>query len=223
MVKECGRSPGMETTTSPTGRNSDLARLSTRREDVMIRRVSTVVLSALVVSMVATACSKKAPPVARPMPPPAATGDPGGAPPSPPQPVAEPVPVPAMPEDAVSARSLDELNRESPLKPVFYELDSADLSAESQASLQQNAQVLKKFSTWQITIEGHCDERGTAEYNLALGERRANTARDYLVSLGIPAARVKTVSYGKEFPFDPAHNESAWAKNRRAHFVITAK
>jgi peptidoglycan-associated lipoprotein len=177
----------------------------------------------LVVSMVATACSKKAPPVARPMPPPAATGDTGGAPPSPPQPVAEPVPVPAMPEDAVSARSLDELNRESPLKPVFYELDSADLSADSQASLQQNAQVLKKFGTWQITIEGHCDERGTAEYNLALGERRANTARDYLVSLGIPAARVKTVSYGKEFPFDPAHNEGAWAKNRRAHFVITAK
>ena len=82
---------------------------------------------------------------------------------------------------------------------------------------------MKKNPRWVVTIEGHCDERGTAEYNLALGERRANTARDYLVSLGIPAARVKTVSYGKEFPFDPAHNEGAWAKNRRAHFVITAK
>jgi len=90
-------------------------------------------------------------------------------------------------------------------------------------SLQANADLLRKYATWQITIEGHCDERGTAEYNLALGERRAITARDYLVSLGIPATRLKTVSYGKEFPFDPAHNETAWSKNRRAHFVITAK
>jgi peptidoglycan-associated lipoprotein len=128
-----------------------------------------------------------------------------------------------MPEDTVSARSLDELNRDSPLKPVFYELDSSDLSQASLQTLQQNAQVLKKYGTWQITVEGHCDERGTAEYNLALGERRANTARDYLVSLGIAAQRVKTVTYGKEFPFDAAHNEAAWEKNRRAHFVITAK
>ena len=74
-----------------------------------------------------------------------------------------------------------------------------------------------------MTIEGHCDERGTAEYNLALGERRATAARAYLVSLGIPADRLRTVSYGKEFPFDPGHDESAFAKNRRAHFVITAK
>ncbi len=74
-----------------------------------------------------------------------------------------------------------------------------------------------------MTIEGHCDERGTAEYNLALGERRAVAARAYLVSLGIAADRLRTVSYGKEFPFDPGHDERAWAKNRRAHFVITAK
>jgi peptidoglycan-associated lipoprotein len=128
-----------------------------------------------------------------------------------------------MPDDAVEGRSLDELNRESPLKPVFYDLDSSDLSADAQQALQGNADLLHKNGTWQITIEGHCDERGTAEYNLALGERRANTARDYLVSLGIPATRLKTVSYGKEFPFDSAHNEAAWSKNRRAHFVITAK
>jgi peptidoglycan-associated lipoprotein len=74
-----------------------------------------------------------------------------------------------------------------------------------------------------VTIEGHCDERGTAEYNLALGERRAVTARAYLVSLGISADRLRTVSYGKEFPFDPGHDDAAYAKNRRAHFVITAK
>ena len=129
----------------------------------------------------------------------------------------------AVAEDAIGAKSLDDLNRDSPLQPVFFELDSADLSGAGQATLQENAGVLKKYATWQITIEGHCDERGSAEYNLALGERRALAARDYLVSLGIPATRVRTVSYGKEFPFDPAHTEAAWAKNRRAHFVITAK
>jgi len=75
----------------------------------------------------------------------------------------------------------------------------------------------------QITIEGHCDERGTAEYNLALGERRALAAKNYLVSLGVGADKVKTVSYGKEFPFEPGHDDAAWLKNRRAHFVITAK
>jgi peptidoglycan-associated lipoprotein len=188
-------------------------------------RVASLVMAALVVSMVAAAC-KKTPPVAKPMPPPTGAGTTttaGGPPPAPPVPVEEPVTVPSMPEDAVASRSLDELNRDSPLKPVFYDLDSADLSPTAQQALQENAQVLRKYSTWQITVEGHCDERGTAEYNLALGERRAMTARDYLVSLGIPAARVKTVSYGKEFPFDQAHNESAWSKNRRAHFVITAK
>jgi peptidoglycan-associated lipoprotein len=83
--------------------------------------------------------------------------------------------------------------------------------------------VLKKYSSWAVTVEGHCDERGTAEYNLALGERRAIAARAYLVSLGIAADRMRTVSYGKEFPFDPGHDESAFSKNRRAHFVITAK
>ncbi len=97
------------------------------------------------------------------------------------------------------------------------------MDAAGQQVLQANAEVLKKYGTWQITVEGHCDERGTAEYNLALGERRAASARTYLVSLGIAADRIKTVSYGKEFPFDPDHNEAAWAKNRRAHFVVTAK
>ena len=191
----------------------------------MIRRATTLIMAALLVAMTAAACKKPVPPVARPQPPPGAGTTVAPPPPSPPQPVSEPVPVPPEPlaEDAINAKSLDDLNRDSPLKPVFYELDSFDLSAEMQRVLQENAQVLKKYATWQVTIEGHCDERGTAEYNLALGERRALTARDYLISLGIPATRVRTVSYGKEFPFDPAHNEAAWFKNRRAHFVITAK
>ena len=99
----------------------------------------------------------------------------------------------------------------------------ADLSQEAQGTLTTNAGILKKYPTWIVTIEGHCDERGTAEYNLALGERRAVAAKAYLVSLAIDADRLRAVSYGKEFPFDPGHTEEAWAKNRRGHFVITAK
>jgi len=180
-----------------------------------------------VVSVAAVAaCGGKKPPVARPMPPPpAAAPAPAPRPPAPPVPVAEPTIVPPepVPEDAISSASLDDLNRNSPLKPVFYELDSSDLNAASQKVLDENAAVLKKYSSWAVTVEGHCDERGTAEYNLALGERRAIAARAYLVSLGIAADRMRTVSYGKEFPFDPGHEEAAWLKNRRAHFVVTAK
>jgi peptidoglycan-associated lipoprotein len=191
----------------------------------MMRRSLVLIVAALITAMTAAVCAKKPAPVARPMPPPSTTASTGGntTAPLPPEPVAEPLPVPPIPEDTVAGRSLDELNRDSPLKAVFYELDSAELSPDAQRTLQENAGVLKQYASWQITIEGHCDERGTAEYNLGLGERRALTARDYLMSLGVPAARLKTVSYGKEFPFDPSHNEAAWAKNRRAHFVITAK
>ena len=139
--------------------------------------------------------------------------------------MAEPTIVPPEPvrDDAIASASLDDLNRNSPLKPVFFDYDSSELTTEAQRSLDDNAGLLKQYSTWTVTIEGHCDERGTAEYNLALGERRAVAARAYLVSLGVPADRLRTVSYGKEFPFDPGHEETAFAKNRRAHFVITAK
>lgn len=181
---------------------------------------------AVVAALVVGACAKKQPPVARPSPPPAATTNTAPPPPPPPpKPVAEPVPVPPepLPEDTIGSKSLDDLNRESPLTPVLFDLDSAEVSAEGQQVLQANAQVLKRFPAWQVTIEGHCDERGTAEYNLALGERRALAARTYLVSLGLAPDRLRTVSYGKEFPFDAGHDEAAWAKNRRAHFVITAK
>jgi len=191
----------------------------------MNRRAHSLMVMVVLLSVVVGACSKKTPPIARPMPPPmTAPNTAPPAPPPPPSPVAEPVPVPPMPvEDSIGSKSLDDLNRDSPLKPLFFALDSSEVDAEGQVLLQANAAVLKKFSAWQITIEGHCDERGTAEYNLALGERRALAARTYLVSLGIPADKVKTVSYGKEFPFDAGHDEAAWTKNRRAHFVITAK
>ena len=174
----------------------------------------------------AAACHKKAPPVARPAPPAATTAAAVSTrPPAPPEPVAEPTVVPPEPvrDDAISSASLDDLNKSSPLKPVYFELDSSDLSPVAQKALDENAALLKRYSSWAVTVEGHCDERGTAEYNLALGERRAIAARAYLVSLGIPADRLRTVSYGKEFPFDPGHEETAFSKNRRAHFVITAK
>src|SRR5437867_10972013 len=172
------------------------------------------------------ACHKAKPPIARPQPPPLTTTTaPGTRPPAPPQPVAEPTVVPPEParDDAIASASLDDLNRNSPLKPLFFELDSAEVNAAGQAALDADAAVLKRYPSWTVTIEGHCDERGTAEYNLALGERRAVAARTYLVSVGIPADRLRTVSYGKEFPFDPGHDEAAFAKNRRAHFVVTAK
>jgi peptidoglycan-associated lipoprotein len=191
-----------------------------------MRKANKLMVIAVLMTVVVGACGKKPAPVARPMPPPAVNtggaGDP--APPPPPEPVSEPVIVPPMPaEDLISGKSIDDLNRDSPLKPLFFELDSFEVSAEGQTVLQENAAIMKKYATWSVTIEGHCDERGTAEYNLALGERRALAAKTYLVSLGIPADKVKTVSYGKEFPFDPGHDDDAWSKNRRAHFVITAK
>jgi peptidoglycan-associated lipoprotein len=113
-------------------------------------------------------------------------------------------------DDAISSASLDDLNKNSPLKPVFFEYDSDELSQTAQQTLNDNATLLKKYATWTVTIEGHCDERGTAEYNLALGERRAVNARAYLMSLGIAADRLRTVSYGKEFPFDPGRSEESF-------------
>jgi peptidoglycan-associated lipoprotein len=178
------------------------------------------------VAIVAAGCGKKQPPVARAIPPPPpATPASGTRVPAPPEPVNEPTIVPPEPvrDDRISSASLDDLNRNSPLKPVFFELDSDEIGPPARSVLEENAVILKRYATWAVTIEGHCDERGTAEYNLALGERRALAARAFLLSAGIPADRLRTVSYGKEFPFDPGHDESAFSKNRRAHFVITAK
>jgi peptidoglycan-associated lipoprotein len=191
-------------------------------------RVATIVLSALVVLSVG-ACHRRVPPVESPAPPPAAAPEPSlvtpNKPPAPPEPVKEPVVVTPAPivEDKLASASLDEINKNSPLKPVFFDYNQSEISAEGQKALDANADVLKKNAGWIVTIEGHCDERGTAEYNLALGERRAMAARAYLMSLGIPADRLRTVSYGKEFPFDPGHDEAAWARNRRDHFVVTQK
>jgi peptidoglycan-associated lipoprotein len=190
--------------------------------------ISKPTLAVLVAAtLAAVACGGKKAPVARPAPPPIISNVPTtpSRPPSPPQPAVEPTSVPREPvrDDAIASASLDDLNRNSPLKPVYFALDSSEIDPAGKAVLDANAPLLKRYPGWTVTIEGHCDERGTAEYNLALGERRAVAARAYLVSLGISADRLRTVSYGKEFPFDPGHDDAAWSKNRRAHFVITAK
>jgi peptidoglycan-associated lipoprotein len=108
------------------------------------------------------------------------------------------------------------------IRDAFFPFDSAVITPESQENLGMTAQWLQSHPMYRVMIEGHCDERGTEQYNLALGEKRAYDAREYLATLGIDAQRISTISYGKEKPFDPGHDESAWSKNRRAHVVLTS-
>jgi len=108
-----------------------------------------------------------------------------------------------------------------PLRDIHFGYDQATLVPEAQASLEQHALWLQTHRDLSVTVEGHCDERGTVEYNLALGDQRAQVAREYLIGLGVDPGRLRTVSYGKERPLDPGHGEEAWARNRRAHFVVS--
>ena len=188
-------------------------------------RMSKVLIALLILStLVVAGCNRRRQPVLAP-PPSTGTPPPLGPAPGQPQRVDEALPVPQQPslaEDAVGSRSLDELNRNSPLQPVFFSLDSAELDEMARATAMANAELLRQNARWVVTIEGHCDERGTPEYNLALGERRAVAVKSFLVSLGISPDRIRTVSYGNEFPFEPGNTEAAYSKNRRGHFVITA-
>ena len=185
----------------------------------------------LMVAMVASCARRETGVTSQPLPelpPPAVSDEPAASstpppPVQPPQRVDDAVPVAPVDDDDILTRSLDDLNRDSPLQPVFFVVDSAELDNEGRAIASANVDIMRKYPSWVVTIEGHTDERGTAEYNLALGERRAQAVRTYMLSLGIAPDRVRTISYGKEFPFDPGHDEAAWAKNRRAHFVITSK
>lgn len=163
--------------------------------------MSRIVTRSLLIATAAialSACSKKAPeelpppPVEteRPAPPPAPTG-----------------PAKGSQEDFLANISSDR---------VFFDTDKYDIDAEDQATLQSQAQWLMQNPAVRVTVEGHCDERGTRDYNLALGERRANAAKNYLASLGIDPSRITTISYGKERPAAMGSDESAWAQNRRA-------
>jgi peptidoglycan-associated lipoprotein len=126
-------------------------------------------------------------------------------------------------EELMARMSLEELNAKKPLADVYFGLDKSDLADEARAALQKNADYLKRWTSLRISVEGHCDERGTAEYNLALGERRAAAVRTYLTSLGVAGDRVTVVSKGKEQPFCQERAESCYSQNRRGHFLITAK
>jgi len=139
-----------------------------------------------------------------------------------PAPTVPPTPVPAI-RDEVLSEDIATLNRHGYLKDAFFDFDKAGLRDDARSSLAADAEWLKRYPAIQLVIEGHCDERGTSAYNLALGDRRANAAREYVASLGVDGSRIKTLSYGKERPFCTESTETCWQENRRAHFVITAK
>jgi peptidoglycan-associated lipoprotein len=161
--------------------------------------------------------------------------NPQPAPPAPP-PIAPatppPAPNPTNPRDVAPQQDeyakllqtpTDEIERMGLLAEIHFDYDQSDIRESDRAILQKNAEVLKKFDFLRITVEGHCDDRGSVEYNLALGDKRSRVAYDYLVSLGVKADRLKTVSYGKEVPLCQDASEECWARNRRAHFTVTGK
>ncbi len=170
-----------------------------------MRRI--LVMGVLAITMLATGCAKKAAqtPPTPPQPPPTRE-----TPPTPPSTdTTTPVPTPGT-----------KILGSGDFAPVYFDYDAYSLREDSRGVLDANAKLLRDNAGTKITIEGHCDERGTSEYNQALGERRAQAARDYLVNAGIDTGRLQIVSYGKERPFNAGHDEAAWAENRRAHFVV---
>jgi peptidoglycan-associated lipoprotein len=182
---------------------------------------------ALIVTLIVTvsACSKKVPPPPAPAPPPPPAVP--AAPPPPPPPAPAPAP-PSTPralteEEVFSRKSVDQLNAEKPLTDAYFDYDKSDLREDGRASLQKDAEYLKKWSSIVMSVEGHSDSRGSSEYNLALGSRRGTAVKDYLVSLGVAANRITVVSKGKEQPFCGEETEACWQQNRRGHFIITAK
>ena len=166
---------------------------------------SLTMVVALMLAAALSGCAKKAaqaPPTPPPAPPVATHPDTTSTTPAPP-----PTPAPTT----IST---------SDMKDAFFDFDKSDLRDDARSALDEDAHILRDHPNVNVVIEGHCDERGTEEYNQALGERRANAARDYLAAAGIAAARMETISYGKTRPFAMGHDESAWAQNRRAHVVV---
>jgi peptidoglycan-associated lipoprotein len=141
--------------------------------------------------------------------------------PAPPAPVAQ---TPRMPNAATRAR-IDELLAK--IEDAYFDYDKASLRSDALKALQADSaelrDILKDYPSYKLTIEGHCDERGSAEYNMALGDKRAESAKDYLVQVGIPAAQLNVVSYGKQRPVCEEHDEACWQRNRRAHIVALAQ
>ena len=179
----------------------------------------------LVLAGAGSACHSQRPPTVASRPPATVPMAPP-RPPSPPRPpvaAAAPTAAPLTEEELFRRKSLDTLNAEHPLGDPLFDYDQDALRDDARRVLQQDARWLAKWPETRIRVDGHCDERGTAEYNLALRERRAATVKDYLASLGVTADRIQTRSLGKEAPFCQDTGESCWSQNRRGHFVITAK
>ena len=174
-------------------------------------------LAILLVFSLAVSCKKK--PKEVPPPPPQTQEQPKVEKVEPPV-VAEPQ---LTEEELFLQKSLDQINREKPLGTVYFDYDKALVRDDARGTLDTNAAWMKKFKTAKVLIEGHCDERGTEEYNLALGEKRAKATQDYLLSSGVAADRMKIISYGKSQPINPGHDESAWQMNRRAQFLVVEK
>jgi peptidoglycan-associated lipoprotein len=183
-----------------------------------MKKPATIIL-ALAVAGSLGACGKKTPPPAPPPPPVAPEAPPPAPPPAP-----KPEVAPQVDEyTRLQSMSAEEIDKLGILDEVHFDFDKSDIRESERPILQKDADVLKRFDFLKVTLEGHCDERGTVEYNLALGERRARSVYDYLASLGVPADRMKTVSYGKEVPVCTESNEACWQRNRRVHFTITGK
>jgi peptidoglycan-associated lipoprotein len=201
---------------------------------VNVKTRALVATIALATALLPAACKHKTPPPPRVVPTTLETSAPNVLPP-PPEPMAAPGPTAVAPptdfvrdEPKITSEMLpndiEELNRTAEsrgwVQDAFFSYDESTLNPQAQAALGATATWLKSHPEISLLIEGHCDERGTEQYNLALGDRRANIAREYLATLGVDAARIKTVSYGVERPFDAGHTEEAWAKNRRDHLVL---
>jgi peptidoglycan-associated lipoprotein len=188
-------------------------------------RVRTLLIVMACAVLGVAGCAKRVPPPAPAPTPVAAAPAPPPPPPPPPAPAPEPAEAPrALTEDELFARqTLEELNAAMPLTDVFFDYDQAVLRDEARPALLRNADWLRRWSSTRIAIEGHCDSRGTNEYNLALGDRRAEAVKSYLIGLGIPPDRLLVVSKGEETPFCHQESEACWQQNRRGHFIITAK
>ena len=186
-----------------------------------LRSIAAVIVVLLLVTMAACKSTKVPPPPA-PTPTPTAVQDTRGIDE---EVISEPGAEPLLSEEVQEElpEDLALLNARGYLEDVFFDTDRWDIKPEFREALARNVAWLQQHRSIQILIEGHCDERNTREYNLALGERRAASVRDYLVFLGVPAERVRTISYGEERPFALGHGEYVWQLNRRAHFVITAR
>lgn len=192
-------------------------------QEVSMSRPTRTTLPFLVLAMTAavilsTGCKKKpAPATSAPTPPAVEKVEPA------PEPVRE-EPMKPVVEETMPVRSLGaaEYNRQGLLKAIYFDTNRHEIREDQKSALAANAEKLKssQLASFKLVIEGHCDERNTSEYNMALGDRRANSVKQYLINLGLPASRIRTVSYGEERPVDPAHNEGAWARNRRAEFVL---